>query len=439
MRILDLINKKKSGKPLSSDEISFIIDGFITGIIPDYQISALLMAICFKGMNTEETAELTLKMAHSGELVRLPSIEGIKVDKHSTGGVGDKTTLIISPIVAACGVYVAKMSGRGLGHTGGTIDKLEAIPGLKTALSPEEFAETVKNVGVCIASASGNIAPADKKLYALRDVTGTVDSMPLIAASIMSKKIASPSDVVLLDVKTGKGAFMTSLDESVELAKIMVDIGEAAGKKTNALITNMDIPLGESIGNTLEIVESVEVLKGRGCGNLTAVCKLLAAHMLFLADKGSLEECMGLAEEAVSSGHALSKFVEMVEAQGGKLNPDNIDTLPKAEIICEIKAPHKGYICEMDALSVGIASSILGAGREREDSEIDYGAGIWIHKKYGDYVEEGEPLATFYTNDSSKIKDAKTQFIEAIKIDENEPPPAKLIYAFVSKDGVEYL
>ncbi|MCL2565692.1 MAG: thymidine phosphorylase [Defluviitaleaceae bacterium] len=439
MRTIDLINKKKSGKPLSADEISFIIDGFTNGIIPDYQMSALLMAICFKGMNPRETAELTLKIAHSGELVRLPSIGGIKVDKHSTGGVGDKTTLIISPIVAACGVSVAKMSGRGLGHTGGTIDKLGAIPGFKTALNREEFGEIVKGVGVCITSASENIAPADKKLYALRDVTGTVDSMPLIAASIMSKKIASPSDAVLLDVKTGKGAFMTSLGEAVELAKIMVDIGEFAGKKTNALITNMDIPLGESIGNTLEIIESVEVLKGRGDADLASVCKLLAAHMLLLADKGSLEECVKLVEEALKSGRALAKFMEMVEAQGGKLDFNNFDNLPKASIIHKIKSPRTGYICEMDALSAGIASSVLGAGREREDSEIDYGAGIWLHKKYGDYVEEGELLATFYTSDNSKIEAAAEKFMEAIKFDSTKPPQIKLIYAFVSKAGVEYL
>jgi len=436
--MIDLINKKKLGEALSKDEISFMIDGFLSGEIPDYQMSALLMAIVWKGMNKEETAELTLKMAHSGDVSKLDA-KGIKVDKHSTGGVGDKTTLIISPIVAALGVCVAKMSGRGLGHTGGTIDKLESIPGFKTSLRSDEFASIINTVGLCIAGATGNIAPADKKLYALRDVTGTVDSLPLIAASIMSKKIAAPSDVVLLDVKTGKGAFMQTLEDSVNLAQAMVDIGESVGKKTTALITNMDIPLGNNIGNALEIEESVAVLKGRGPADLTAVCKLLAAHMLHLADKGSVEECMKQVEEVINNGAALKKFSEMVEAQGGKLNADTLAELAKPSIIHEVISTKSGFISGMDALKVGIASSILGAGREKEDSQIDMSAGIILHKKYGDFVKEGEVLAVFHTNYRSKIAEAGAIFKEAISFDELSPPEAKLVYAFVSKDGVEYL
>jgi len=436
--MLDIIENKKAGRALTTGEISFVVDGFVSGHIPDYQMSALLMAICFKGMDSRETADLTMKMAHSGDIVKLPEVSGIKVDKHSTGGVGDKTTLIISPIVAACGVFVAKMSGRGLGHTGGTIDKLEAIPGLRTNLAQEEFEAILKRVGVCIAGASQNVALADKKIYALRDVTGTVDSMPLIAASIMSKKIAAPSDAILLDVKTGKGAFMKTYEEALELAQTMVEIGELSGKKTVALITNMDIPLGNNIGNTLEIIESVQVLKGQGPGDLTDICKLLAAHMLQLAGKGTLGECEDLVDDAITSGRALQKFVEMVEAQGGEIDVDLFSNLPQAGIVHEIKSPVRGYIAEMDAQGIGIASCVLGAGREREDSEIDYAAGICLHKKYGDFVETGEPLATLYTNDQSKIDPAEQKFLEAMHFGAEAPNPAKLVYAFVSKDGIEY-
>ena len=317
MRMYDIIMKKRDGGVLSDEEIGFFVDGVVDGSIPDYQSSALLMAIYFRGLNAHETAVLTDRMAHSGDLVDLSAIHGFKADKHSTGGVGDKTTMIVGPIVASCGVSVAKMSGRGLGHTGGTVDKLESIPGFRVELSPEEFVRTVNEVGICVVGQSGNLAPADKKLYALRDVTATVDSIPLIAASIMSKKIAAGADGIVLDVKVGSGAFMKTLDDAVRLAETMVAIGEKVGRKTVALLTNMDAPLGRAVGNALEVREAVETLQGHGPAELTTICRALAANMLFLAGKGDLHHCDQLAREAVLTGAAFERFKMMVTAQAG--------------------------------------------------------------------------------------------------------------------------
>lgn len=425
----DLIVKKRDGKKLTKKEIAFMIRGYIKEEIPDYQMSAMLMAICIKGMDDEETAILTDEMAQSGDMVNLSPIDGVKVDKHSTGGVGDKTTLIIAPIAAACGVKVAKMSGRGLGHTGGTVDKLEAIPGLKTAFSREEFFGIVNKTGLCVAGQSGNLAPADKKLYALRDVTGTVDSIPLIAASIMSKKLAAGSDCILLDVKTGSGAFMKTLADSVSLARKMVAIGKHAGRKMAALITNMDIPLGRNIGNSLEVEEAILTLSGKGPQDLTGVCLNLAGNMLYLAGKGDLEQCLLMAETAITDGSALKKFADMITEQGGDAKViSQPEFLPKAAVMVPIKAEQDGWIQHMDTEKCGIASSLLGAGRETKDSEIDYGAGIILCKKTGDKVNCGDVLAEFYTSDEKLVENASAVFKEAVCIGDAAPQEALLIY-----------
>jgi pyrimidine-nucleoside phosphorylase len=438
MRMVDLINKKKEGKALSKEEIAFIVEGFTKGEIPEYQMSAFLMAVYFKGMNQEETAELTLNMAKSGDTVDLSEIKGVKVDKHSTGGVGDKTTLIISPIVASLGVPVAKMSGRGLGHTGGTVDKLESIPGFKTSLSREEFLNIVKKDGLCVAGQSGNLAPADKKIYALRDVTGTVDNLSLIASSIMSKKIAAGADAILLDVKTGSGAFMKTPEASIALAKEMVNIGEAVGRHTVALITDMDIPLGFAIGNSLEIIESVDTLKGNGPEDLTEVCLAIASEMLYLAGKGSVAECRRMAEGAIKDGSAFKKLAEMVSNQGGDPSViEDTENFQKAGICHTLLSTEEGYIHHMDVEGIGISSSLLGAGREREDSVIDFSAGILLNKKTGDYVKKDEVLAHFYTNDENKLKQGIHKFLESIEFSKEKPGKNPLIYARVSKDGVE--
>ncbi|MDE6182739.1 MAG: pyrimidine-nucleoside phosphorylase, partial [Eubacteriales bacterium] len=394
MRMYDLIYKKRNGEELSNEEIEFIISSYVKEEIPDYQMSAMLMAIFLKGMSDKEISTMTMAMAHSGDMVDLSSIEGIKVDKHSTGGVGDKTTLIIAPIVASYGVKVAKMSGRGLGHTGGTVDKMEAITGLKTDFSREEFFKIVNKTGLSVIGQSGNLAPADKKLYALRDVTATVDCIPLIAASIMSKKLAAGSDCILLDVKTGSGAFMKTVDASIKLAEKMVAIGENCNRRTVALITDMDIPLGKNIGNSLEIKEVVETLKGNGPKDLTEICIKLAGNMLYLANKGTLEECEEMAKKAIETGSALEKLIEMVEAQGGDIelikNPENFE---KAKFTKEIISQKEGYIIQMDTEGLGISSTILGAGRETKDSIIDFSAGIILEKKVGDFVKKGDIIA----------------------------------------------
>ena len=436
--MVDLIGKKRNGGNLSHDEISQMIQDYVAGIIPDYQMSAFLMAVYFKGMSEDETLAMTNAVAHSGDMVDLSGIEGIKVDKHSTGGVGDKTTLIIGPMVAACGVKVAKMSGRGLGHTGGTVDKMEAIPGMQTGLSQEEFFKVVNQTGLSVIGQSGNLAPADKKLYALRDVTATIDSIPLIAISIMGKKLAAGSDCILLDVKTGSGAFMKTVDDAIKLAKEMVAIGENAGKRTVALITNMDIPLGNNIGNSLEIVEVVKTLLGKGPEDLTHESINLAGNMLFLAGKGSLEECKKMAEETLHNGSAFERLVAMVEAQGGDATVIRDTTkFQQAPFSQEVLATESGYIISMDTEKCGIASALLGAGRETKESEIDYSAGIILHKKTGDYVEKGQSLATFYTSRVELFEAAMKTYSEAIELKPQAPEPELLIYARVTRDEVE--
>ena len=440
MRMYDLIMKKRNGEALTTAEIDYMITEYVAGNIPDYQMSAFLMAVFFQGMTEEETLAMTQAVAHSGDMVDLSGIEGVKVDKHSTGGVGDKTSLVIAPIVAACGAKVAKMSGRGLGHTGGTVDKMESIPGMKTSLTQEEFFEVVNKTGLSIIGQSGNLAPADKKLYALRDVTATVDNIPLIAVSIMSKKLAAGNDSILLDVKTGSGAFMKTVEDSIALAEEMVRIGENAGRRTAALITNMDIPLGNNIGNSLEVIEAVNTLNGHGPADFTEVCMNLAGNMLYLAGIGTIEECIEKAKTAVADGSALKRLAAMVEAQGGDpayiLNTENFE---KAPFSYEVKAERTGYIASMNTESCGIASSMLGAGRETKESEIDFTAGIIIQKKVGDYVEAGETMATMYTSNEALFAAAVKRYQEAVVITEEAPEKQPLIYARITKEGVEKL
>lgn len=438
MRMYDLITKKRNGEALTEAEINYMITEYVAGNIPDYQMSAFLMAVYFKGMTEEETVAMTQAVAHSGDMVDLSGISGMKVDKHSTGGVGDKTSLVIAPIVAACGAKVAKMSGRGLGHTGGTVDKLESIPGLRTALTQEEFFDVVNKTGLSIVGQSGNLAPADKKLYALRDVTATVDSIPLIAVSIMSKKLAAGNDSILLDVKTGSGAFMKTVDDSIALAEEMVKIGENAGRRTAALITNMDIPLGNNIGNSLEVIEAVNTLKGHGPADFTEVCLNLAGNMLYLAGVGTIEECIGKAKAAIADGSALERLAAMVEAQGG--DPEyirNTEKFEKATHTYDVTAEKDGYIVSMDTESCGIASSMLGAGRETIDSALDFTAGIIIHKKTGAKVAKGEVLATLYTTKPELFKVAAERYQKAVVIADEKPEVQPLIYARVTKERVE--
>ncbi|MFZ2539895.1 MAG: pyrimidine-nucleoside phosphorylase [Oscillospiraceae bacterium] len=438
MRMYDIILKKRDGHCLTDQEIDFVVKSYTKGDIPDYQIAALLMAIYFKGMDKRETATLTLSMAKSGDMFDLTSIKGIKVDKHSTGGVGDKTSLIIGPIVAACGVPVAKMSGRGLGHTGGTVDKLEAFPGFRTSIDEKEFFDIVNQIGISIIGQTGNIAPADKKLYALRDVTATVDNVSLIAASIMSKKLAAGSDAILLDVKTGSGAFMKTLDDSINLAQVMVDIGVANGKNMTALITDMDRPLGNAIGNSLELIEVIDTLSGKGPEDLTHICLELASNMLVLAQKGTMDECMEMAKQAIENGSALAKLREMVIAQGsdGKY-VDDTTSFEKAEVVYSVLAITDGYIYKVDTEKCGISSVILGAGRNKKEDAIDFSAGIILKKKTGDAVKMGEEIAVFHTKTQLLAKQAESLFLESIEIRAEKPAPAKLIYAKVTKDSVQ--
>ncbi len=438
MRMYDVIMNKRNGGALTEEEIKFFIEGYTRGDIPDYQAAALMMAIYFKGMNSHETSILTQYMAHSGHTADLSSIPGIKVDKHSTGGVGDKTTMIVGPIVAACGVPFAKMSGRGLGHTGGTLDKLESIPNLQTSIPAEKFFEIVKDTGLAVIGQTANLAPADKKLYALRDVTATVDNVSLIAASIMSKKIASGADAVLLDVKTGSGAFMKTVDSAIELAAAMVSIGEHTGRRTAALITDMNRPLGSAIGNALEVIEAVHTLKGCGPDDLREICLRLSANMLYLAKKGSMEECMELAIKALDSGRALEKFREMVIAQGGDgAVIDDTGLLDTAPITYEVKSDKDGWITAIDTEHYGIASTMLGAGRESKADVIDYRAGIILKAKTGEPVQKGQTLAVLHTSRESMVKAAEDIIKKAVTIGSSEPQKVPLIYARVTAEGIE--
>lgn len=438
MRMYDLIMKKRDGGTLSKAEIEYMINGYVDGLIPDYQMSAMLMAIYFKGMSDEELSILTLCMAHSGDMIDLSSIKGIKVDKHSTGGVGDKTTLIVAPIVAACGGKVAKMSGRGLGHTGGTVDKMESIPGMQTALSEEKFFDIVNKYGLSVIGQSGELAPADKKIYAMRDVTATVESIPLIASSIMSKKLAAGSDAILLDVKTGSGAFMKTVDDAIALAEKMVAIGEGNGRKTVALITDMDIPLGHAIGNSLEIIEVVQTLQNQGPDDLTRESIEIAGNMLFLSEMGTLEKCCALAKKAIEDGSAFKKLVDMVGAQGGDVEVLlNTEKFAKAPFHENIFAEKDGFISHMNTEKCGIASVLLGAGREVKDAPIDFTAGIIMSKKTGDNVKKGDVIATFYTAKKSALKPAENLYKEALTMDGKAPEKKPLIFARIGKDGVQ--
>lgn len=432
MRMVDIIAKKRDGGKLSREEIHFFIQGCTSGSIPDYQTAALLMAICLKDMDMEEATDLTMAMMESGDRIDLSSIEGIKVDKHSTGGVGDKTTMIVGPIVAACGVTVAKMSGRGLGHTGGTIDKLESIPGFNTQLSSEEFIRIAKEIGIVVAGQTGNLVPADKKLYALRDVTGTIQNKALISASIMSKKLTAGADAIVLDVKTGSGAFMKTVDEARSLAEAMVNIGKNAGRKMAAVITDMDRPLGNAVGNALEVKEAIEVLSGSGPSDVREVCVTLAAKMLELAGKGDFESCTGLALKAIESRSALSKLAQMIRMQGGLEDVvRDVSLLPKAVHVKEYKAARSGIITAILSDKLGMAAMLLGAGRMTKESSIDPSAGIVLLKKPGDTVKQGDALMTLHTNDSTLFESAAAELDKAVRIGNEKPDEIPLIIDFI--------
>ncbi|WP_314626414.1 thymidine phosphorylase [uncultured Selenomonas sp.] len=436
MRMYDLITKKKRGEPLAAEEIRAMVEGFTKGEIPDYQMAAMLMAICFRSMTEEEMRDLTLAMAASGDEVDLSALGSATVDKHSTGGVGDKTTLITCPIVAAAGGRIAKMSGRGLGHTGGTVDKLESIPGLSTTLSREDFFAVVEKTGLSLIGQSGELAPADKKLYALRDVTATVDSIPLIAASIMSKKLAAGSAAILLDVKTGSGAFMKTLADAMELARAMVAIGEGAGRKTAAIITDMDVPLGAAVGNALEVAEAMDVLQGKGPADLREVSLALAADMLRLIGRGDFAECQRLAAEAIENGSAFRTFSAMVEAQGGDAASLADPTkLPQAAFCRKVRAERDGFIVHMDAERIGQVACLLGAGRETKESAIDHAAGIRLVKKTGDAVKAGEAIAELHANDESLLAPAASRYLSALAIEDAPCEKRPLIFARVTKES----
>lgn len=435
-RFVDIIHKKRLGQPLTGSEIQQMIADYVAGEIPDYQMSAMLMAICFQGMNDEELTTLTLAMRDSGDVVDLSPIEGIKVDKHSTGGVGDKTTLIVGPMVAACGVPVAKMSGRGLGFTGGTLDKLESIPGFRVGLTGEEFFRAVKDNGISVIGQTGNLAPADKLLYALRDVTSTVDSIPLIAASIMSKKLAAGSDKIVLDVTTGSGAFIKDIEGSQELARRMTAIGKGAGKETVAVLTSMEEPLGEAVGNNLEVIEAVKVLQGGGPEDVKEVCLALAGMMLSLGygDGQSLsyEEGRQMAEKALVSGQAYEKFKAMVQTQGGDVSfIENPDKFAKAAFSDTLTAWEDGYITSMNTEGIGVVAGLLGAGRETKESEIDFSAGIQMKKKIGDAVKKGDVLAVCYAGTEEKLQQGLSYLRGCILFSSEKPAPLKLVVDIV--------
>ena len=423
MRMYDIINDKKQGRELTKEQIAFFTDGCTRGDIPDYQTSALLMAIYFKGMTERETADLTECMAYSGDTVDLSAFGNLTCDKHSTGGVGDKTTLVVAPIVASLGGVVAKMSGRGLGHTGGTIDKLESIKGYNASLSRRELTEQAGKIGIAVIGQTGRLTPADKKLYALRDVTCTVDSIPLIASSVMSKKLAAGSKNIVLDVKVGSGAFMKTPEEGKRLAEICVGLGKAHGRNTAALITDMDKPLGETVGNALEVMEAVEVLKNRRHGEFEDICIALSANMLSLCRDIPLERAQKEAKEVLESGKAYEKFVQWITAQGG-----DISTLKRAEFCREVKAGSEGYICFANAEKIGLCAAALGAGREKKEDDIDYGAGVEIKKTVGDFVKEGETVALIYTSRRELLDRAEEMYLDALSFGKNPPKNKPHIY-----------
>lgn len=428
MRILDIIEKKKLGEELSKEEISFWIKGLCSGDIPDYQTSALLMAIRLKGMNQEETVNLCQEMVHSGDILDLSEIEGIKADKHSTGGVGDKTSLVLGPLVASCGLKIAKMSGRGLGHTGGTLDKLESISGLNIFLSEDEFKKQVAEIGIAIVGQTGELVPADKKLYALRDVTATVDSIPLISSSIMSKKLAAGSDTILLDVKYGKGAFMHTVEDAKKLAKTMISIGKSLGKNTMAMITDMNAPLGRTIGNALEIKEAVSTLKGQGEESFTEFI-ISAAKIMLMQGKITSDEAEAdkMLRENIKNGKAFLKFKEMVRSQGGNVDQiDDLDLLPKSKHIEDMKSKEEGYISKINSEELGILSMKLGGGRKKKEDKINYAVGIIMDKKVGDYVKIGDSLGQIYYDDLLD-KQLIDSFYQAYEFSKNKVEKIKVI------------
>lgn len=437
MRMYDIIDKKKRGGALTKEEIEFFVKGYVDGSIPDYQASALMMAIWYKGMDKRETADLTLAMAHSGDMIDLSEIPGVKVDKHSTGGIGDKTTLIIGPILASLGAKVVKMSGRGLGATGGTIDKLDSIPGFSSERTDEDFIRQVIEIGVVDAAQSGNLVPADKKMYALRDVTATVDSIPLIASSIMSKKLASGADVIVLDVKCGTGAFMQDYESAKSLAEAMTEIGEMCGRKVYAFITDMNEPLGRTVGNSVEVLEAVEVLRGQGEERLTKLCIELSKCLLIMSDvmgcgdyndENLRKKAEEMIRETIASGKALEKFREFVRAQGGDDSfVDDPLVLKQPLYSRDIAAPKDGYLTRCNASEVGNVSCILGAGRITKEDKIDSSAGIRVYKKLGDHVDTGEVMATLYTDKESILDEAEKRFLNAYEIDINKTEPGPVI------------
>ncbi len=436
MRVYDLIQKKKNGEELTPAELDFLVQGYTNGTIPDYQMSAFAMAVYFQSMTPAETAALTDAMARSGDTVDLSCFGDLSVDKHSTGGVGDKTTLIVAPLVASLGCKVAKMSGRGLGHTGGTVDKLEAIPGYKTTLTGEEFLSQVSEIGVAVIGQSGNLAPADKKLYALRDVTATVDSIPLIASSIMSKKLAAGSHSIVLDVKFGSGAFMKTEEDAAALARAMVDIGTECGRNVTAVLTNMDIPLGCGIGNALEVAEAMQVLRGEGPDDLRRVSLVLAAHMVSLSLGITVDEAMVRVEDALDNGHAWNTFCRWITAQGGDpLVCEDPSRMKQSSIIREVRSPKSGYITHMNTEKIGEAAVVLGAGRVRKEDGIDPAAGLRILKKTGDFVHEGDALAILHTEREDAFEDGAARYLDAIEFGEDAPAAMPLISRVIRADS----
>lgn len=433
MRMVDLIAKKRDGLALTNDEIDYMIEQYTNDEIPDYQMATMMMAIYFQDMSTEERIRLTEAMVASGDEIDLSKIDGIKVDKHSTGGVGDTTTLILAPLVAAVGVPVAKMSGRGLGHTGGTLDKLEAIPGFQVELDGKTFNDLVNKNKVAVIGQSGNLTPADQKLYALRDVTATVNSIPLIASSIMSKKIASGADAIVLDVKVGSGAFMKDLDDAKKLAQAMVEIGHGAGRQTTAILSDMNQPLGYAVGNALEVREAIETLKGQGPADLTELCLVLGSQMVYLAEQAdSIEEAREKLQTVLENGQAIEKFKTLIESQGGDPTVvDQPDRLEQADYQIEVKAKEAGYVAEITADEIGIAASMLGAGRATKDSKIDLAVGIVLKKKIGDYVDAGEALALIHSNQEQNDAVAE-KVLTAFKLQQEAVKKNALIYDTIS-------
>ncbi|MEE5992704.1 MAG: thymidine phosphorylase [Oscillospiraceae bacterium] len=432
MQMYDLIQKTRRLEPLNTEEIRFLIGGYTEGSIPDYMMSAWLMAVCCQGLTVEETTELTLAMRDSGECLDLSAVDGITIDKHSTGGIGDKTTLLVAPIVAACGGYVAKMSGKGLGFTGGTIDKLESIPDFSVTMSKDAFIKQINEIGCCIISQSGNLTPADKKIYALRNLTATVDSIPLICSSIMSKKLAMGADGILLDVKYGYGAFMKTPEEASVLANLMVDVGKEAGKNCRAVITNMNAPLGSAVGNALEVKEVIQMLRGESRNQLTELSLALSAQMLTLSGKGDVITCRQMAENALTSGKALEKFAQMVEAQGGNAHVvEDMGLLPESPVNRTISARNDGFITEIHSEEVGLACLGLGAGRTADNPNIDRGAGVVFHHFVGDYVPKGEPLFTVYGQTQNICEIACNRIMKAIRLKDAPAVLTPMIYQII--------